>query len=91
MVFVMIPLAVSFLFVWTRWGKYDAAFWLGIGSFVGGILYWAWQDYRLFRSYRCPKCGLHIEQPTIRERKEGDPICFFCPSCDITWDTTLKQ
>ena len=87
----MVPLLIGFIFLWRDWGRFDLEFWLGIASFVGGIVYWAWQDRALLRSYHCPQCGRHLPKSTIQHRSEGDPIRFHCEVCDVAWDTCLRE
>lgn len=87
----MVPFGMGFVFLWRDWGRFDLQFWLGIGCFVGGLVSWAWQDRQVLRSYCCPRCGRHLSRPTLEQRVEGDPICFYCESCDVEWDTKLRQ
>jgi hypothetical protein len=89
----MLPLVISFAFLWRAAErlKFDFNFWLGSAFFVGGILLWAWQDRILFRSYRCPSCGMHLPPSTAEVSSEGDPIFYFCQECDVMWDTGLRR
>lgn len=89
----LVPLLVG-LFLLVR----GAAAWnvdtlIATVAFVIGILHWAWQDRQLLRSYYCPSCQRHLPEPTKArsERHEGDPIMFYCPNCDVEWDTMLRQ
>src|SRR5688572_29716572 len=84
-ILMMLPLGVGFVFLWRDWGRLDAQFWLGLAFFVGGIAWWAWLDRQLLRSYHCPNCGAHLPKPSIEQRAESDPICFYCAVCDIEW------
>ena len=87
----IIPLLVGFFFLCRDWGRFGLELWIGIASFVGGILYWAWQDSVMFSSYHCSQCGRHLPKPTIQEPRDGDPIRFHCEACDIEWDTGLRN
>lgn len=87
----MPPLVVAFVCLWIDRGRLSGVdFWLGAGSFVVGIGVWAWDDRRLFRGYRCPRCGASIPERTIRHPGEGDAITYVCEACDVEWDTTLR-
>jgi hypothetical protein len=87
----MIPLVIGLFALWRGWGNFGPGTWIGIVSFVGGILLWAWEDRQFFRSFRCPRCGQPLPQPTITARVEGDPIRFACDQCQVVWDTGLSQ
>ena len=89
----LVPLLVGFFFLVRGAAVWNADTLIAVIAFVIGILHWAWQDRQLFRSYYCPRCQRHLPQPTRprSERREGDPITFYCPNCDVEWDTTLRQ
>ncbi len=86
-----IPLVLLFVVLWMRWEKMDFVFWSCLILFcvgvIGGVL---WDRYRL-KTFRCPECGKAILNPTIVVRAEGDPINYYCPDCDVEWETTLFE
>jgi len=49
-----------------------------------------WQSRRL-KQFACPACGKKILSPTIHCRRDGDPVNYYCPDCDIEWETGLTE
>jgi predicted RNA-binding Zn-ribbon protein involved in translation (DUF1610 family) len=49
-----------------------------------------WQTKRL-KTFVCPNCKNKISEPTIKYRKENDPINYYCSNCDIEWETGLTE
>ncbi len=87
----ILPHGIGIMLLWRDWGRFDIQFWLGLACFLGGIAWWARLDRQLLRAYHCPRCDAHLPQPSITQRADGDPICFYCAVCDVEWDTTLRQ
>lgn len=54
------------------------------------IISLVWTRRRLTK-IQCPQCGRLLTEPTIVNRREGDPINFACPVCNIEWETGLRQ
>ncbi len=65
--------------------------WVAAAFFVAWIVAWIVADTMLFRAYRCPSCGKGIRNPTIKSRSAGDPIRYYCDTCQIEWDTGLRE
>ncbi|MEM6855446.1 MAG: hypothetical protein AAF593_13655, partial [Planctomycetota bacterium] len=90
----LVPTVASFYFLWDAFansrGRSGWQIWLGVSLFVIGILIWAFQERRMFRNYRCPRCHKHLQESTIRHLDQGDRIMFHCDDCNVTWDTTLS-
>jgi len=63
---------------------------LVIGVILVSIAGTVWQSRRL-RRFRCPRCGRSIPEPTIKYRSENEPINYYCPDCDIEWETGLTE
>ncbi|MHC4665016.1 MAG: hypothetical protein ACYS9T_03535 [Planctomycetota bacterium] len=86
---LFVPLVILFAIAWLRWPTTDAIFWICLILFclgvIGGLF---WDRYRL-RRFRCPKCGRLIPKPTIPVPIEHEPINYYCPDCDIEWETSL--
>lgn len=57
---------------------------------IVSILGTIWQKKRL-KSFICPNCRKKISEPTIKFRKDGDPINYYCQNCDIEWETGLSE
>jgi hypothetical protein len=59
---------------------------------VFGFLFVALRSWgRLFtKRYWCPLCKERIRTPTIPRPQPGDPLHFYCPRCDVQWDTGLS-
>ncbi len=58
---------------------------------VGGFIWFMFWQRRRLGSYHCPKCRRHIPEPTIKHPQPEDPIHYYCPACDIEWDTRLRH
>jgi hypothetical protein len=92
-VLLFTPLILPFVIVMKRWIKedFDFVFWSCLVLFcmgvIGGLL---WERYRLI-NIRCPECGRIIPEPTLLDRKAGDPINYYCQNCDVEWETTLHE
>jgi hypothetical protein len=90
-IILIVPPLVAFLLVWLDRGNFDFTFWLAIAFFIAWIVAWIFLDAGMLRGYHCPSCGQGIRTETIPERTFGDPIRFYCPKCDIEWDTGLRE
>ena len=55
-----------------------------------GVSATIWDKVRLKR-FVCPQCRRKLSETTIKHRKEGDPINYYCPDCDIEWETGLSE
>jgi len=88
---LLVPPVCAASFVWLNRVDGGLATWLAAGGFVVWIAFWIILDRRMFQSYCCPSCGQSIKEPTVVARKGGDPIRFYCSSCDIEWDTGLRE
>jgi predicted RNA-binding Zn-ribbon protein involved in translation (DUF1610 family) len=85
------PLAALFVVAWSRWDKLDRVFWLCITLFVAGACAALIWERRRVRNFTCPECGTILQKPTIEHRQAGDPINYYCSSCDIEWETGLFE
>lgn len=63
-----------------RMDLFIAAWVAGFGRGLIGLI----RQERLFRRYACPDCGGQLENPS---RSPGEPIEYFCPRCDVIWET----
>lgn len=88
---LLVPPLVAFVLLWRAGSRFDSAFWPAAIFFVAWIVAWIILDAVMFRAYRCPSCGQRIRHSTIRNRSAGDPIRYYCPKCDIEWDTGLRE
>jgi hypothetical protein len=88
---LLFPLVILLAILWARWEHQDTIFWVALFLFVavviGGFI---WDRHRL-KEFHCPRCGFHIPEPTIPQRRDGDPINYYCPVCDIEWETGLFE
>jgi predicted RNA-binding Zn-ribbon protein involved in translation (DUF1610 family) len=88
---LFIPLALLFWLVWTNFEKQNAVFWISTTTLILGIIGGLIWDRNRIKNFRCPRCNKLISNPTITERKEGDPINYACTACNIEWETGLKE
>lgn len=88
--FLSIPLLILFVIAWSHWETLDLIFWSCIGLFMGSIVTGIIWDKRKFKNFHCPECGNLIAEPTIKDIQEYDPINYYCPDCDIEWETGLS-
>ena len=86
---LFIPLVILFVIAWSRWEKMDAVFWISVTLFIIGVIIGLVWDIVRLRNFHCPKCGKLITDPKEKERKEGEPINYYCSECDIEWETGL--
>jgi predicted RNA-binding Zn-ribbon protein involved in translation (DUF1610 family) len=79
---------------WQLWklaeARYPAVIFYG-ALFLFLVVGWIIWDKIRFKSFHCPQCGTKIAEPTIKHRKEDDPINYYCPTCDIEWETGLHE
>lgn len=80
--------AVAFWMAWTAEGSRR---WVALAVFLGLIVSWIAADFVLFRRYQCPQCGTAVRKPTAVNRSPADPILYYCPRCNIEWDTRLRE
>jgi predicted RNA-binding Zn-ribbon protein involved in translation (DUF1610 family) len=88
---LFVPLAALFVVAWSRRNTLDAVFCICVTLFAAGVsaaLIW---EMRRLRNFTCPKCGTVIEGPTIKHRQAEDPVNYYCPKCDIEWETGLLE
>ncbi|MBN2420010.1 MAG: hypothetical protein JXL81_11540 [Deltaproteobacteria bacterium] len=90
-IYLFIPIAFLFWLAWTNFQKQNALFWISITLIVLGIIGGLIWDKKRINRFRCPQCNRIITNPTITERKEGDPINYACPVCNIEWETGLTE
>jgi phage FluMu protein Com len=45
---------------------------------------------RVFANYRCPDCGALLPMPQ-RERGGLFEAKYYCPRCDVVWETGVKE
>ena len=79
--------ALSIAFYAHHHGRTDwfiAAWVVGLGIAVTGFV----RQQRLFRRYSCPDCGGRLENPS---RRPHEPVEYFCPRCDVIWETGLFE
>lgn len=90
-IYVIVPLITLFFLVIYFRGKNNLLFYVSLSLLIGGgIAGTIWDIIRL-KKFVCPRCGASISGPTIKHRKEGDPINYYCPVCDIEWETGLYE
>jgi predicted RNA-binding Zn-ribbon protein involved in translation (DUF1610 family) len=88
---LFVPLALLFWLAWINFEKQNTIFWVCITAFVLGVISGLIWDKKRRQKFHCPQCGRLIGQPTITERKEGDPLNYACPVCSIEWETGLHE
>ncbi|MBN1997617.1 hypothetical protein JW935_08705 [candidate division KSB1 bacterium] len=86
-----IVLALLFVIAWTHGEKQDVLFWISLFLFVAGCIGGLVWDKKRTTRFKCPQCGKLIRTPVVAERKGGDPIDYYCPTCDIQWQTGLRE
>ena len=90
-IILIVPPLIAFLLVWLDGGRLGLTFWLAVVFFVAWITAWIFWDAVILRTYRCPSCAQRIRNTTIPDRAAGDAIRFHCPTCDIEWDSGLRE
>ncbi len=81
---------VPFLAAWAGGFYFDDERWqLGSALTAGAIaLVGLVRQERMFRRYRCPSCGERLPQSPC---ETNQPIEFFCPRCDVIWDSGMAR
>jgi hypothetical protein len=86
----VIPLVISFGFCYRYLFVGGPALWISIAAFVLSLVFGAsFESYRL-HNYYCPDCGQRIAEPTLEQVGVGTPRCYYCPTCNIEWDTGIR-
>jgi len=90
-IFIVVPVILLFVLIAFFSGKNSfIAITLTILIILVSIIGTIWQTIRL-KKFICPNCGKKISEPTIKYRSEGEPINYYCPNCDIEWETGLTE
>ncbi len=85
-----VPLGLALVVMW-RNPHSESATWIGAAFVVLWIAGWIVADVAWFRRYRCPSCGAVIRSPKETDSDASDPIVYVCRTCNIEWDTRLRQ
>ena len=88
---LFVPLAVFFFLAWQNFEKLNTVFWVSTVLFIFGVVSGLIWDKHRIKKFYCPQCKMHITEPTIINRKEGDPLNYVCKKCDIEWETGLRE
>lgn len=90
-IILLIPLVLLFWFAWANVEQMNIFFWVSAALFILAVVSWMVWDRQRFKNFHCPECGMHILEPTLKARKENDPVNYYCSKCDIEWETGLIQ
>ncbi len=88
---LIVPPLLALLVLWRTREYADAVPWRVVGFFVVWMALWIVLDTLLLRRYRCPRCRQTIRGPTVIDRRPGEPLRYYCGTCDIEWDTGLRE
>jgi len=61
--------------------------WLWIIMFIGLWFFGLLLEWRLKRTYRCPRCGTLLGTPRIRQDGNKQEYVHDCEMCRVTWRT----
>jgi hypothetical protein len=82
-----IPLIISFYCVYNAGDV--PLLWISVGFFFAWMIVgFGWFPRRY---YRCQTCGHKISKPTLEHFSTVGPLCYYCPICDIEWDTGVRM
>jgi hypothetical protein len=85
-----IPLVIIFYFCCRYIQVGGPREWAAVSAFVGWVVFgWAFEWFRV-HNYCCPTCGRTITEPTLEQRVVGTPRCYYCPTCNVEWDTGIR-
>lgn len=79
-------LAVFGVAFYKGWAGVDYS-WLWIIAFVVLWFFGMLLEWRLKRTYRCPRCGTLLGPPRIREDGDHREYVHDCEMCQVTWRT----
>ena len=65
-------------------------FWWWIAGMALAVIAAVVVTIRQMHSFSCPDCGQHIPHFVDTAGKSGAPINFYCPCCDVLWETGLS-
>lgn len=85
-----LPAAVAFYFCVGAVHDRGWRFWTPVAAFLIWIVFGMILDRFRLRVYRCPSCGRPIRKPTREQFGAGTPRCYYCPDCNVEWDTCLR-
>ena len=88
--YYVVPALIAFGFAWKYAEAGGPVLWIATGSFLACIVFGMVFDWFRFRAYRCPSCGRTIDRPTLKPVGLGTPRHYYCPACNIEWDTGLR-
>ncbi len=87
---LFVPPLIALVLMW-RGRSSSGSYWIAAIFFLVWIAGWIMLEAVVLRTYSCPSCGHRIKGPTIPSREAGDPIRYYCPRCDVEWETGLSE
>ena len=89
-VFFAIPLVIAFGFACRFILVGGPALWTASAAFVGCVVFGCAFEWYRVHNYYCPACSQRITEPTLEQVGVGTPRCYYCPTCNIEWDTGIR-
>jgi len=81
---------VAFYFLWTHFSEFDRVFYVSTAAFVVITSVGLTLQHLIFTRYRCSRCRTLMYR-TAESRAPGQNLVFYCPNCDVEWDTGFSQ
>ncbi len=78
---------LAFIITASRIGSQNVWNWFWLTSFITLTLLGLWLENWLKHTYRCPKCGLSLGPPSVKESERSQEYVYICDACQITWRT----